>query len=504
MKKNLLNHLFFLTLFAIITCSCKENFTLPDNDQVDNGQLKFSQSELNELKEDFSFSLAKSLKESKKLREIIKSESLNMIDEDYNVIYLLIKDLKVENGIRVKELIESKMNHPEKHKGIETILPTLAIFVPRLPMNSFSAESWDTENQIPVVALPSINSLKVSFVNSDGKKELIDSRHTPSFPVVVVKESIRVTPIKLQGKNRRVSSASALEKYGLEYIDDAFNRPLNLKKKNFRMAPASGFDAKVINAWNVFGNSDNWQRDHVYYSLTPTVTDGDFDNNFTESITTFQLSQQNTYAVYNFIADQQDDPKHANGSYQNNQQIFWYSGAYIFRVRSVLNGKDGIGERIGYINAMPWEVFDVQYNTGTLPGGQKVYVVTGLTSKQISVNVPIVKWDLKTYPTAIKISIEEVDQTATSLTTETNVATFAGNFEISGTIKKIGLKLGLSASSQQTMTVTRTVSEGSDILGDVVVYFADKIIVSETSGTYKTQEYSNGMYTISVEPLRTQ
>jgi len=47
----------------------------------------------------------KSLNESKALRNLIKNESLKMFDNDYDVLYQMIKDEKLENNLTFRQIL---------------------------------------------------------------------------------------------------------------------------------------------------------------------------------------------------------------------------------------------------------------------------------------------------------------------------------------------------------------------------------------------------------------
>ena len=122
----------------------------------------------------------------------------------------------------------------------------------------------------------------------------------------------------------------------------------------------------------------------------------------------------------------------------------------------------------------------------------------------MNVNLPLFNWDLNQYSTSIKIEIEEVDQLVTTVATDTRTVEFAANFEISGTIKKVGLKFGASYKTTQTQTIQKTYTQGNDELGGVIVNFADDIILSENYPYFQTRDYKAGWYTIGVEPKKVQ
>lgn len=73
-----------------------------------------------------------------------------MIDYDYDVLYQLIKDIENEK------------------------FPTLTLFVPTLPENSFSAEIWNPDIETPFVAIRCDYSSEVPIYNANGEEIILD------------------------------------------------------------------------------------------------------------------------------------------------------------------------------------------------------------------------------------------------------------------------------------------------------------------------------------------
>ena len=56
------------------------------------------------------------------------------------------------------------------------------MFVPTLPENSFSAELWNTETQMPFVAIRLNTTNDVPVISPEGEIGTIPSHLIPSFP----------------------------------------------------------------------------------------------------------------------------------------------------------------------------------------------------------------------------------------------------------------------------------------------------------------------------------
>jgi len=208
----------FCLFVCIFMLSCKTNLS---DDQINPKQgYKNARAGLEEkeyLKKSFAISLAKSLKESKMFREILKSEALKQFDEDYDVLYNFIKNKTLENNIKVKDLILKNMDNRAKIKDIERLLPTLTIFVPSLPMESFSASKWNVETQIPKVAIRSFTSNDIPVIDSELNESVIPAKYIPGFPVVVVKENIRLISKNHIDYNRTNTNRILKDSDGGEY-----------------------------------------------------------------------------------------------------------------------------------------------------------------------------------------------------------------------------------------------------------------------------------------------
>ena len=92
------------------------------------------------LEREFGKSLAKSLNESRMLREVIKNKALEMFNDDYEILYEMLKDEKVENNLTVEDLITKNLTDKKSLKTLDSEYPTLSILVPSLPKDVFNLE----------------------------------------------------------------------------------------------------------------------------------------------------------------------------------------------------------------------------------------------------------------------------------------------------------------------------------------------------------------------------
>jgi hypothetical protein len=195
----------------------------------------------------------------------------------------------------------------------------------------------------------------------------------------------------------------------------------------------------------------------------------------------------------------------------------WTSGNYVFEVKTLFNNKGGIGtEDVKRFALSPDQLFDLQYNLYPHPLVPfTLYILAGIQNKTVNLNQLLFNWDLNQYASTIKISIEEVDNTVIQSQKIIDNVKYATNFGVDTGfnigIVKIGLKFGASLEETRQKENFITWTDGNDVLGSVIINFADKVIIDQFPdpyylwGTiYRTREYDNTMFAISVEPKRVQ
>lgn len=261
MKKVLL----FMTLMSIFITSCSKNEPNFANDPYEEYQPVDTNSD---LKAKFSKGLAKVLAESKEVRELIKFEALKKINYDYDVLYELVKDVSLKDGTTLEGLL-SKHVSSDILTSISLKLPTLTIFVPSLPENSFSADLWNIENEIPEVAFRSFASNDIVSYDANGNEDIIESKYIPGYPIVVVKENERIVANDNSTKsigNTILTRSSTGNSF--TFLNDAFDN-INPKCTNdfddqpiatkATYSPTTA-EKKIFEAFDIFPNYADWQR----------------------------------------------------------------------------------------------------------------------------------------------------------------------------------------------------------------------------------------------------
>lgn len=454
------------------------------------------------LRREFGKALMVSMKESVKLREVIRKEALKKINYDNDVLYALIKDEVVENGLTVENLIQKNTSNKKLLKELEDDCPTITIFLPELPENSFNATKWDFANEIPKIAIRLSTSNDMPIIDTDGAEYLLSQEYTPGFPVVVLKENEGIISEKEKVKGYdKLKTRSFQNKRGetFRFVDDCYDYS---KNKNVRVGLATDFDPKVITAYNTYLNVDGWQRDYIYYNITPNQTRGSVNLNFKEYIKSFRMIGD-PIGAFNVISDHTNDPKYASST--RNPSSPWSDGNFDFKVTMLINKKNGTAETINKLFTLnPSTLFKVNYvqNYWLLGWVYKVSSVELLTAS-VS-DTPLFTWDLNEVAAQIKLSFEEVDPSTTVTQNKSVTEDIAANFEGSGTVQKVGLKFGLVPKITITKSHSVVSQTGNDVLGDVLVNFGEKVIDSQSTlfglPVYNTKEHSTGICSVSIEP----
>lgn len=482
------------------------------------GSARISEDEGQTLRKEFVIALAKAMTESKKLRFLIRLKALEMYDEDNDVLFALIRDEELEPNLTVKELLAKHLKSMGRLNQIEKALPTLTIFVPTLPQGSFSPLTWNTETVNPLVGIKSIKSDNVAVVDAEGTEAILEAKYAPGFPIVVVKNSLRVIDDsqlgfdKLNSKSRLVSSNGRTYKF----LDDNFDRKLKAeRRKGARYYADYQLEDKIKSAYLIFPNSDNWQRDYIYFDLTPSTTRGTFKYQFKEALTMFSLSRTDPMGAFHFICDATDgsDPTFQTST-STNQSTFWTGSSFTFRIHVLYSAKQ---EALGteYTTLFPIlasDLFDVQYDTITFPGfwpwqRRYVYVPRAVTTKQVDLRQELFNWDTSAFSGSILIKFEEVDTPMNFEQTVTNQAKFSINYDVN-TGEKVGLKFGVNGETSRNVSTKVTYQEGSDDLGSAIMNFGDNIILGNviTPGPtmYNVREYSTGWCIFTISPVQVQ
>ena len=535
--------LVFLVYLSV--ASCNESLNDIDKNVVSATFLEESESNLI-LKQKFSSALVKVLGQNEEVRSLIKEEALKQIDFDYDVLYCLIKDKQLKNGVTLEEYLEKYLTSDEL-KCIHKQLPTLTLFVPTLPENSFSVHSWNTIDELPAVAVKVSDNNDVKIYYGNGETEVFPADIIPGFPVVVVKENERIVR---NGEILSKTVSENIEETNLIFVDEIFNnlhgkdlvntktranrpdRPVPLPKVDNPEDYLPANMKKTYEAYKIYKNTTGWQRDYIYYGITPTTDKGPFDYNMKEFLVGFEL-MGDALGFYRKIADQDGDPKSSipiGGVLPANSSIItWTEGEYEFKVTTYVGSKSTIGtEYKSFFRLKPDQLFRAEVERViSRPGmpGYTVYKLVGLKSKRVDLDLPLFEWDLENYGATIKIAIEEVDGQETEVNSISSSIEFATNFGFDasfGEKVKFGVKFGSTIKEVLNVSNTITKTLGGDELGEVIINFADPVVISDefryhykprtnpreqavvdyTEPTFNSKYYT-GWYRLYISPKKT-
>ncbi|MDR2204604.1 MAG: hypothetical protein LBE36_00345 [Flavobacteriaceae bacterium] len=522
---------------SLVLFSCREerlSSEMPGQNPVVNPVM----SKDTEMKTQFAKALAKALKDHKELRDFIKMEALKQVNRDYDVLYHVIKNKPVTTmtamgGNTIHDLLLPYFETEAQLLEIENKLPLLTIFVPDLPEDSFSAEDWETLTEIPYVAVRTYESNDIPIYNADGENFVLDAPYIPAFPVVVVKDNERVIP------NNDELFDDLDTPILTESTDDV---QLRLASNNFAHVlepynpppPPSGSYPRVdpihVQAYDVYKDytPGGWQRDFIYYAITPTSPNGVVNQTYKEELTSFKLTGP-PEDVYIRIASSQDPnlvPPFIGGSQTPSQASAWTDGGFDIKIYRFNGAKNtNVAELYGGFPVAPESLFDITYTLIYInmhPPLKDIYAyipqVTGLKMYDLYNNpenkVQFSTWNLDNYSNQWALEFEEVDLATTHGVEKTHSYKYNGNisFEpepVSGLFKKLGLKFGVSAETSGSEKLTLQYTDVSDGLGSVDIGFDDNVVDWKLMGGIVPKyglvpnKYNNGYIEIEVRPMRT-
>ncbi|MDR0333074.1 MAG: hypothetical protein LBI15_06375 [Dysgonamonadaceae bacterium] len=310
-------YIFYAVIAAICFASCNNDDFFIENNRKETSKTEllrevYSADREVEMLRPFARALYNAMDESQMLREIIRTRALEKFNKEYDVLYQFIKDELVENGLTVRQLLLTHFESEEALANIEKRRPTLTIFVPRLPEESFSAEIWDTAEEIPFVALHVTKHIHTPIFGDFGEygnESMIEEGLIPAFPTVVLKNNARVVVAQDSQRTRSAALDNPNSDFVFEFTDDFFDNSKKEEQATTRHS-VSSIDSKLRTAFEIYENADGWQRDYIYYNITPGNPNGPFSRDYHETITSFRFSdfRHTPEQVLRFLTDYSGDP----------------------------------------------------------------------------------------------------------------------------------------------------------------------------------------------------
>ncbi|GAL70041.1 hypothetical protein [Jejuia pallidilutea] len=275
--------------------------------------------------------------------------------------------------------------------------------------------------------------------------------------------------------------------------------------------------------------SQPWQRDNIYYQLTPTQTTNTYvGGRYLEAITYFRLNNNNPELIFSIMSDQNNsanpDPMRTNQSWERDRtRVPWTDGAFEIGVSVTDNSKTRGNINMAFtFPAAPEELFIFSYESIVRRRGwgitwKRTYwrpKIDGFKGMDFtSTNIDAIKlhihaWDLTEYSNIWHLDFKEVDVSTEITTKTTNVKKYNTNVSINiplGEKEKAGLKFG--ASVEETNTDERNFKwvEGSDELGRIVIPFGDKTVIKNPcDGKLYPRLYNNASITLEMRPVQVE
>lgn len=290
----------------------------------------------------FANILSKVVYERKDVREFLKKESLKQFDKNYDILYYLIKDQNI-SGKSFRDILIS-YSSKEAIETIETNVPLLNILLPEIPMFNIHPEKLDVnDKEIPVAV--SKKEETVMFFN--GKKDVcLDKGEVPGFHVFVVNENSRVIEPDIRTEKFKSGNTKVI-KFKSPNYDGSTKNQIDLREKSM-WVNANHVGQKAIDAYKYFYKDDGsgfqkgFQRDYVYYGITPENQAGSLNRSVTEYISFveidpngyFTFADQRTKDIPThdpFIINTETSQKKRSLSEDELISRLWTEGAYNFR-----------------------------------------------------------------------------------------------------------------------------------------------------------------------------
>lgn len=467
----------------------------------------------------FSKVLSKAVYERKDVREFLKKEAMEEFDMNSDVLYALVSNKMISNQ-SFRDILVSYSSE-DTIAAIEKSVPLLNILIPSFDFFDITVSNLDcNDSEIPVA----LSNEKGMGLYLDGEFIMnIPNGELPDFHTIVVNENSRVI---VEHPKTRSSSPN------VSFISPNYDRK-RLRNRTSRSAnrTAGQVGSKAIEAYKFFykddGSKDSraFQRDYIYYGLTPTNSNGHFNRSVTEYISFIEI---NPRAYYN-MSDQQnsktyDDPKIINGSVSRKRHDFspeeliksmWSDGAYNFRFE--IFSSNSSRPTVVYIPLKPADIWDFNYNRSYRHGTwfrKKKFTYSidpqKFTSKKVDLEqnqISFGKWDLSQEALERYVSIFEEDKSTTEENSIEYELTKLTSAKVNGDIKvgigtggssEVSSEINTSTTSKETKKYSYTRKEEDDALGTAKIYFYDPIIESKSGNDYIIRTYNTGIVTFGI------
>ncbi len=483
--------------------------------------------------EQFSTILSRAVSADEALRSFIKKEAGEYFDRDYDVLYGRSKGKVLPDGRTMREAL-SEYDLDNQLGVIEESLPLLNILVPDWSMiGGFCLEDWDTSSNDIAVACKTDSSRPIY----EGGRKIGDlgEGRIPAFAALIVKNNERV---KVTARQKTKAGYD----YGYEFINEVFDvrkYPETKVKPDYydrsigtedytNFLPASEVSAEAIAAYNLFkDNRYACHRDNIYYGMTNEIKQGKLNKRISEYIVRFCLGPFNNEFYFD---DPNGDFGQDPGSYTRYVPVsdqtlidrFVYDGNLEIYFHFCLGSKAGeVVQSIKAVSLSFEDAFQLSkvhvefYHKTWFTSRKWIYTVDKkcFLPKWVSPrNLALPKWDINDDSVVMNINVYEYDPSGTETRSVTVANSFTNNFSI-GADGKIGnetlsgsVKIGYGYTDEKktSVTVSSSITSGSDFLGTAELYYTDPVILEagDLNGVkgYRIKEINSGKVFMMIMP----
>ena len=534
-KKSLL---FVLLLFGA-ACSKESESIVSSSNLISNTES------LGVYEKHFSEILSKAIYDSEPMRSFIKNEAIKQFDNDFDVLYGMVKDKVVVEGRSFREILLQYCDSESQLEEIENALQLLNILVPDvswLSSDGFSANNWDTEDNEIVVTYREGNCNNEYFGNGEVVCEL-DENQIPAFPFLVVKNN-----------ERMMVSGITRSGFTYEFKNDAYNGLLTkggTHNYNGTVVPTMignsptvtasqlrQLSRRAYDAYNEFGvnSSVACQRDYCYYQMTnDNLTNGILQRNVYEKLFRFKLNLNNivnydddlgdpiknksidTSFIYykgnNDIEELTPDAVMATGLMELNTKFFEDGNLEIVIncVRQTSSGQTI--QSPYYFTVQPGDLFEFNnvrffyIHSSFWRKAKYTYVFDKnfIVSKWYypETDIYFFNWSLGTNAVDYYLEISEQDSGDTVTTVDTFSFGFTTNITVSGNEEQ-KTSAGLGTTTTKGYQFSRSHQENSDLISRSIINYAEDFVlnraISGNDTTFTLRNYDNNAISVCIIP----
>lgn len=542
-------YFFIVALMLCLSCS-KEHF-----DSVEASYIPVVDTE--SAMSNFSIALSKVLFNSQESRQLIKREAQKRFDNDYDVLYAFVKNVKVCGEKTFRDLLIDAMGSEKLLLDIEHYVPALSIYVPDLTWideSGFNVDVWNTKNNMVAITYKEGRGVCKKLYANGYFAGLIDDGTVPGGVVLIVKNNERIKNV--------ISTKSGMTKF--EFIDEVFDGSNVEETKSVRytgkytsswiqgQSACSSSDfidvnllkkycPEIVEAADIYRDDKyGCQNDYIFYGLTSNNARGKLRNDLRSRVIRFKISPSSFNAIFddsvntskkdrNFVdvfdTDDGGDKHKSEPSVSDIYSKLWADGALEIKFTVFVNdGSDQVSSYRQYVDVKAKDLFTVKeksikreqwgstaikwYRTWRYSIAKRD--ATTLESKwyYLEKAIELPQWDLINN-SGYYILVSEVDSGATiqetiSVTTKRS-KTSSGKVFVDDTnsddVYKTELGWSISDESSSVTNYVITRKEDDDELCRLLVRYSDNYATPTANpNTYTLHSYGTSRFTFVVLP----